>query len=287
MFSVSPRVIEFCKRSPDRMAWLERLPRAIAEVERRWQLSIEERFDGEGEASWVAPAVRRDGTRCVLKLGMPHMEAEHEADGLRFWNGNPTVRLLEADDALGAMLLERCEPGTSLGMLLEPEQDVVLAGLLPRLWKTPPADHRFRPLGVMIEHWIAETMEQRAEWADEALVRAGIDEYRRLVNDGPAAVLVATDVHAGNVLRAEREPWLVIDPKPFVGDPAYDVTQHLMNCHDRMSADPRGTIARFAGLLNVDSDRVQRWMFARIAARPRDDWARDRWPGVAEQLAPA
>jgi len=91
------------------MAWLARLPHAIAQLEERWQLSIGERFDGEGDASWVAPAVRRDGSPGVLKLGMPHMEAEHEADGLRFWNGDPTVRLLEADDSLGAMLLERCD----------------------------------------------------------------------------------------------------------------------------------------------------------------------------------
>ena len=33
------------------------------------------------------------------------------------------------------MLLERCEPGTLLRELPEPEQDVVLAGLLRRLWR--------------------------------------------------------------------------------------------------------------------------------------------------------
>jgi streptomycin 6-kinase len=64
------------------MAWLERLPRAIPELERRWKLSIGEPF--EGDASWVAAVVRGDGSPAVLKLGMPHMEAEHEADGLRF-----------------------------------------------------------------------------------------------------------------------------------------------------------------------------------------------------------
>ena len=63
------------------MAWLERLPHAIAEIEARWHLSIGERFDGQGEASWVAPVVCRDGSPAVLKFGMPHMEAQHEADG--------------------------------------------------------------------------------------------------------------------------------------------------------------------------------------------------------------
>jgi streptomycin 6-kinase len=264
------------------MAWLERLPRTIAELESRWQLSIGERFDGEGEASWVAPVVCRDGTPAVLKLGMPHFEAESEADGLRFWNGDAAVRLLEADDAVGAMLLERCEPGSSLNELAEPEQDVALAGLARRLWKTPPAGHPFRPLSAQIERWISETMARRSEWADEPLVRSGIEAFRALIDSQPRAVLLATDLHAGNVLRSKREPWLVIDPKPFVGDPAYDATQHLLNCHGRMSADPIGTVARYAELLEVEAQRVRSWLFARLAAGPRENWA--SWRSVAQML---
>ena len=75
--------------------------------------------------AWVAPVTLANGTSAVLKLGMPHMEGEHEIEGLRFWNGDPTVRLLEASRDLGAMLLERCEPGTALLALPEPEQDLV------------------------------------------------------------------------------------------------------------------------------------------------------------------
>ena len=281
---VNDRVLEHCRKDPERMAWLDRLPRAIQELLDRWQLTIEERFEGEGDASWVASVSRRDGTPAVLKLGMPHMEAEHEIDGLRFWGGDPTVRLLEADPVLGAMLLERCEPGTRLRELLEEEQDVVLGRLAPRLWKVPPAGNPFRPLSAMIEQWVGETLAQHASWTDAGVVRAGIDAFRELANRGSPAVLLATDLHAGNVLRGQREPWLVIDPKPFVGDPAYDATQHLLNCEERLQADPEGTIARVAGLMQLDTARVRRWLFARLAAEPRDDWARDRWTGVARAL---
>jgi streptomycin 6-kinase len=76
-------------------------------------------------------------------------------------------------------------------------------------------------------------------------------------------------------VRAQRAPWLVIDPKPFVGDPAYDATQHLFNCVDRLRADPSGTIAHFAGLLGVDAGRVRLWLFARASAEPRDTWSWD------------
>jgi streptomycin 6-kinase len=269
------------------MAWLARLPDAVAGLAERWQLSLGDSVVGEGNVSWVAPVVRRDGSAAVLKLGMPHMEAEHELQGLGFWNGVPTVRLLEADDALGAMLLERCEPGTPARDLAEPEQDRVLASLLPRMWKQPPAGHPFRPLATMIEKWIAETLEQKAAWEDEALVQSGIDTFRRLLKGPSPAVLLATDLHAGNVLRAEREPWLVIDPKPFVGDPAYDATQHLLNCIGRLSVDPLGTIARYAGLLGLDAERVRGWLFARLAADPRERWAGDPWAAVARVIEPA
>jgi streptomycin 6-kinase len=68
------------------------------------------------------------------------------------------------------------------------------------------------------------------------------------------------------VLAAERASWLVIDPKPFIGDRAYDATQHLLNCPARLTADPIGTIRRFADLLGVDHARVRGWTFARLAA---------------------
>jgi streptomycin 6-kinase len=88
-------------------------------------------------------------------------------------------------------------------------------------------------------------------------------------------VLLATDLPAGNVLRAQREPWLAIDPKPFVGDRAYDATQHLLNCKGRILTTPDTTIGRFADLLDVDAKRVRLWMFARAAAEPRDTWNED------------
>ena len=63
-------------------------------------------------------------------------------------------------------------------------------------------------------------------------------------------VLLCTDLHAGNILAAEREPWLLIDPKPYVGDPTYDALQHLLNCDVRLHTDPDRLLARMADCLN-------------------------------------
>lgn len=99
-------------------------------------------------------------------------------------------------------------------------------------------------------------------------------------------VLLGTDVHAGNLLCAQREPWLVIDPKPFAGDPAYDGTQHLLNCLDRLSSNPLQTINAFARRPCVDAERLRLWTFARVAAEPRQDWTDDLRVRLARQLAP-
>ncbi len=66
----------------------------------------------------------------------------------------------------------------------------------------------------------------------------------------------------GTSSSARREPWLAIDPKPYLGDPAYDVAQHMLNC-ERLTEDPTALAWRMAGLLALDPGRVENWLFAR------------------------
>ena len=276
-----------CRKTDERKAWLAQLPDAIRELEIRWSITVGDVFDTpDVSCAWVAPATLASGASVILKLGMPHMEGAHEIAGLRFWSGDPTVHLLEADENLGAMLLERCEPGTALRSLPEAEQDIVIAALLRRLWRTPPMPHQFRHLSQLMAYWADETFADADEWPDAGLTREGLSLFTELSRSTPADVLLATDLHAGNVLRAQRETWLVIDPKPFVGDPTYDATQHLFNSMDRLCTNPRDTIERFAELLDLDPRRVRLWTFARAAADPRADWNQSNWFRLARQLAP-
>ena len=106
------------------------------ELTARWSLAVGAPYDSpDVTASWVAPVELPDGSPAVLKIALPHMEADHEADGLRCWNGDPTVYLLRSDTVFNALLLERCTPGTSLRTEPGPQQDFVVASLLRRLWK--------------------------------------------------------------------------------------------------------------------------------------------------------
>jgi streptomycin 6-kinase len=147
--------------------------------------------------------------------------------------------------------------------------------------------HPFRALSIMTEYWSRETLADIEHWPDTELVQEGLRLFQELPFSAPVQdVLLATDLHAGNVLRSQRKPWLVIDPKPLIGDPAYDETQHLFNCRARLRSDPDGTIGRFADLLRLDRERIRLWIFARAEAEPRSNWNDNELISLARRLAP-
>jgi len=274
-----------------RRPWLASLPGVVDDLARRWSLTLGAPFQPGGSASWVAPAQDAAGERLVLKVGRWHEEAAHEAEGLRAWDGGGTVRLIDAvsEGQSSALLLEACEPGTALSQVLPPlEQDAVVAALLRRLWITPTAGHPFRTLQSMCEQW-ADEFEHKFASADAHLkldvgiARAGIELFRYLPSTSARAVLLCTDLHPDNVLMARREPWLVIDPKPYLGDPTYDPLQHMLNHTERLRADPVGFAQRMADLLDLDAARLRKWLFARSVQESLND---PHLHAVAHDLAP-
>jgi len=271
--------------------WMAALPFIVSEVARRWSLGLGRPFQPGGSASWVAPVRNDRGERLVLKVGLPHDEALHEAEGLRAWNGEGAVRLHDAlvIDETRALLLETCEPGIPLSRLAAPEQDAVVAGLLRRLWIEPAVAHQFRPLQSMCDAWADAFEKTLASFADRGglldpgLTGAGIELLRGLPATSERSVLLCTDLHPQNVLAASREPWLMIDPKPYVGDPTYDAVQHMLNFRARLSADPAGFVKGMAGLLDLSADRLRQWLFARCV---QESIEQPHLGDVANSLAP-
>jgi streptomycin 6-kinase len=273
MFPVPRYLAQTAARQPGMREWINGLPGFVADLADQWSLSVGDPFEPGGQCSWTAPVTGPTGAELVLKVGFrfPGGEERDEAAGLRTWDGNGAVRLhaASASESVCALLIERCVPGTQLGQVLaEPEQDLVVAELLRRLWEQPHAGYPFRPLVQMCRAWADEF---EAEYAtagaacriDPGLARAGIALFQELPATADREVLLCTDLHGDNILAAQREPWLVIDPKPYVGDPAYDVLQHMLNCEDRLAADPAALAARMAGLAGLDAARVRQWLFAR------------------------
>jgi len=293
-FVVPTHLAETARRDEGVRDWIARLPAIVADVAGRWSLRVAEPFQPGGQCSWTAPVTDPAGTGLVLKVGyrFPGGEERDEAAGLRIWDGNGAVRLHAAavSELACALLIERCLPGTPLGRILpEPEQDHVVAGLLRQLWARPHAAYPFRPLAQMCAAWAREferdyAAADPADRIDPGLARAGIALFRELPQTADSQVLLCTDLHGDNILAAQRAPWLVIDPKPYLGDPAYDVLQHMLNCEDRLAVDPARLAARMAGLAGVDAGRARQWLFARSV---QESIGSPLMRQVASTLAPA
>jgi streptomycin 6-kinase len=250
--------------------WLADLPRHIAALAQEWDLRVGPPFDQNGTVSWVAPVDLRDGSEAVLKITVPHEEARDEAAALSALDGRGAVHLLRSSDDGFALLLERCRPGTDLWPLGEEEGQAVACRLLPRLWRAPAPDASFVPLAAYVAGWWDGLPRLTASAAGaEELVSAAVARGRALVASQPQRVLLHGDFHPGNVLAAQREPWLGIDPKPLVGEPAYDLAQWLANqARDEMQPEEvvpilRHQIERFAAELGLDPARIAGWAFVK------------------------
>jgi streptomycin 6-kinase len=293
-FPVPRQLADTAAREPGMGQWLASLPGIVANLAALWSLQVGEPFYPGGQLAWVAPATDASGADLVLKVGFrfPGGEERDEAAGLRAWNGNGAVHLYAArtTGSTLALVVERCRPGTRLGdALSEPQQDEVVAALLRQLWAQSPGSYPFRLLADMCQAWAAEfeadyARASPAERIDPGVARAGIALLSELPNTADRQRLLCTDLHGDNVLAAQRAPWLVIDPKPYLGDPGYDVVQHMLCCDERLAADPGALADRMAGLAAVDSGRVRLWLFARCVQESVGSPLLRR---VATQLAPA
>jgi streptomycin 6-kinase len=244
--------------------WLESLPRLAEECAERWSLRLGEPF-GQGRVSLTVPVTLSDGGQAVLKLNFPEEESAYEADALVHWRGKGAVRLLEIDRERNALLIERAEPGTSLWEVGDDEEaTLIAASVLRRLWRHPPPDdHPFCLLTDEAERWTAQL---RSDWEalgrpfEQWLVDAAVVAARELAGSQTSVAVCHQDLQGSNVLTARREPWLAIDPKPIVGEPAFDVASLLRD--RRWSIDQR-TIQRrlelLAAELDLERDRMQGW----------------------------
>ena len=200
----------------------------------------------------------------VLKIQWPHRESDQEADALQLWQGDGAVCLLARDDERHALLLERCRPGTPLG---ENELDVLIE-LLPRLWR--PAGAPFTSLAGEAAWW-ASTIRSKWEEAgkpyEERLVDAAISTLEELAATQGEQVLLHQDLHPGNVLAAEREPWLVIDPKPLVGEREFSaapIVRARELGHSKQAVVER--LDRITSELGLDRERALGWTLGQTIA---------------------
>ena len=258
--------------------WLERVPALVSECVEEWGLRLGEPY-AAGAAGYVVRVQLPDGTPAVLKLIYPHREAEHEAAALALWDGDGAVRLLAHDERRWAMVLERCEPGTLLARVEADAALAVLIGLLPRLWRTRGVD-AFRPLAEEAMWWVddlPEQWERNGRPFERRILDAAVESLTTLSKSEGEQVLLHQDLHGDNVLAAQREPWLVIDPKPLAGEREFTVAPIVRDFefgHSRRDVLHR--LDRLTAELGLDRDRAREWTIGQTIAWCFDTSYRDR-----------
>ncbi|MBK5222306.1 MAG: phosphotransferase [Acidimicrobiia bacterium] len=256
--------------------WLPELSNRLERLSDLWDIEILAPFEPGGVTAWVAPVRQADGGHAVAKVVIPHREARHEAAALTAWGGEGAVELLAHAPDEDAMLIERCRPGTPLTLLGDPDA-IIDAGarVLRQTWVPAPDGHPFESLAE-VAGWFADLVAERqarlGEPLPQDLVDTALELLRTLPTTATRQVVLHHDLHPGNVLLHQRG-WLAIDPKPQVGDPAFDPVQLVLQSGEVLDElDPldvvRGRVERLADLLDLGPGRLAGWGLARCV-----EWA--------------
>ncbi len=295
-FDIPPELAAQAALGPRWADWLHRLPRLVADLVEEWGLD----YDGSprhGFASLVVPVAGSTGTGpistgtgpistsgrpistgtgpistgrgMVLKVSFDgDTESVHEALALQHWQGNGTVRLMRAEPRRRALLLERLDE-RDLRSVGDLEACAVIAGLYERLHVA--ALPQLTPLASFVQTWNDGLRSLGTEVPmPRRLVEQAVHLADGLVAD-PAigGALIHGDLHYENVLGADREPWLAIDPKPMAGDPHYEVAPVLWNRWDEAvgSGNVREAVRRrfhtVVDTAGLDEDRAREWVIVR------------------------
>ncbi|MGW5362009.1 aminoglycoside phosphotransferase family protein [Actinopolymorpha pittospori] len=225
--------------------WLASLPGLVEELLQRWHCRQPEPIT-RGHLGIILPVRRHDGTPAVLKISFTHPANMYEPHAYAVWSGRGAVLLYERDDANFAMLLERGEWQT-LEDLGDVDQATAVTGQLARRLAVP-APPGIPRLADRAEGW-EQSLRESADLLGHPLSRRALGAALATIQDlarKQPDTMVHGDLHFGNVVRTQREPWLVIDPSGLAGDLASDALQVLLRGADSLlqADDPEVELRR-------------------------------------------
>lgn len=253
--------------------WLDHLPGLLAALEERWAIRVQPPFP-DLSYNYVAPVVRADGTQAVLKVWIDNPELRSEMATLAHYAGRGYARLLESAPELGAMLIERLVPGVPLAELEDDDMATrIAAELMRETWL--PAPENASDVFVTLEKWARgfQRLYKEFDGSTGPFPSAQVEKAERLFVDLQASaappVLLHGDLHHWNILSAQRQPWLILDPKGVLGEPAFEPAQIFLNRWPEghgpaaIKTQAQRRLAIFTEVLGIDPQRLMSWVFAK------------------------
>ncbi|WP_422646790.1 aminoglycoside phosphotransferase family protein [Actinoalloteichus caeruleus] len=252
-------------------SWVAALPELVRQLCVDWGLTLDDTPPEHGGSGLVVMAHRRHQA-CALKVSWPTGTTADEARALRTWDGAGAVRLLGARPDIGGLLMERLNQRRSLRGLGLWEAAEVAGTLLRRL--AVPAPPGLRSLGEIADDMV-ERLPSRQRTLGDPIPPAWLDTARGLAADLWAedhGTLIHADLHYGNVLAGEREPWLAVDPRPVRGRPEFSVPELLWTRADDDAIGSDADLRRLLAMLVETGELEPRAAHGWAVARCVDYW---------------
>jgi len=264
-------------------AWHEALTSRLPAIVDQWELQLGEAMVG----GWNSVVLACHGPRgaAVLKLTLRPEAVHLEGQALEHWGPGAAAEVRGVDATRGALLLERLVPGTSL----DPRSCAIdsVARALVRLYRAGPAqpglptlagryadaDERLLRMWRRSRNGIERDTAERAARELRALSAAPVD--------GGAVLLHGDPVPANFLLGAHGHR--AIDPRPMVGDPAYDAAFWALFAEEGSDVLPKAD--QLAAALGLDRVLVVRWAAAMAVDRLLQVAGSPPHAALAERLA--
>ena len=270
--------------------WLNDLPHIIKILSENWQIKVEKPFENLSY-NFVAPCICADGSEAVVKIALPLNKPEifNEAKYLQILGGKGAVKVLNFDEECRAMLLEKLSPGKQLKEIFagnEQSAVEVAAVLIRKLRRKPPADSEFVLLEVWFENFFKRAL--NTEFPPECLRKT--QEIFCEFNNSSQKFLLHGDLHHENILSAERESFLAIDPKGIIGEIGFETSAFLNNHLYWLAGDLNlrekliKAVAHFSESFEIKPRDLYKWAFAQMVLSVwwtfedgGQDWREELW----------
>ncbi len=217
---------------------------------------------------FVAPALSATGETFVFKQGKPgNPEMATEVAALQYYDGQGMVRLIESNVDEGWILLEACQPGVPVSKLDDDEVATHEALIvMKRLWKPASVNFNFPS----IKDWLRALERMQADLRatphiSKYLMDTACGLAQDLISSMGEQVLLHGDLHHDNILSAQRESWLAIDPKGVIGEREYDLGALMRNPIQKLSGLSnlprflRRRLDQMAAETGFDRQRILQW----------------------------